>query len=339
MVKNVTVGEGAAPFTGETVDLGVMALSGWWTYYSGYVFSDTNRNGVRDPGELGVPNFTLTLRSRNNTLADRGTNTATTDQNGFYEFESGYPFTTWVVLEAYSDSYFTTGVTYQADNQPDPTTILDPGVDLNTLSVIGQSGTVDWGVHAYDATGATGGLDPRNGGIVGTVSYDTTRNELDPRYAAVEDWQPGVSGQTVELYAPVDCPADGSVPCDADGTYALDPATGGYEFGPLLNTYVTETWEQPVRMRREGRRRQPARVRDRPGSASVRPELTRDRVPGPDRPMHRQLHVRRPVRRQLRRERRRQLRLRRRLLRRNRGRRRPRQPPVRGRGVHVADRR
>jgi uncharacterized repeat protein (TIGR01451 family) len=245
MVKNVTVGEGAAPFTGETVDLGVMALSGWWTYYSGYVFSDTNRNGVRDPGELGVPNFTLTLRSRNNTLADRGTNTATTDQTGFYEFESGYPFTTWVVLEAYSDSYFTTGVTYQADNQPDPTTILDPGVDLNTLSVIGQSGTVDWGVHAYDATGATGGLDPRNGGIVGTVSYDTTRNELDPRYAAVEDWQPGVPGQTVELYAPVDCPADGSVPCDADGTYALDPATGGYEFGPLLNTYETETWEQP----------------------------------------------------------------------------------------------
>ncbi|MGZ5287960.1 MAG: SdrD B-like domain-containing protein [Actinomycetota bacterium] len=245
MVKNVTVGEGAAPFTGETVDLGVMALSGWWTYYSGYVFNDTNRNAVRDPGEPGVPNFTLTLRSRNNTLADRGTNTATTDQNGFYEFESGYPFTTWVVMEAYSDLYFTTGVTYQADNQPEPTTILDPGVDLNTTSVIGQSGTVDWGVHAYDATGATGGLDPRNGGIVGTVSYDTTRNELDPRYAAVEDWQPGVSGQTVELYQPVDCPGDGSVPCDADGSYALDPATGGYEFGPLLNTYVTETWEQP----------------------------------------------------------------------------------------------
>ena len=39
---------------------------------------------------------------------------------------------------------------------------------------------------------APSGIDPRNGGIVGTVSYDTTRNELDPRYAAVEDWQPGV---------------------------------------------------------------------------------------------------------------------------------------------------
>ena len=70
---------------------------------------------------------------------------------------------------------------------------------------------MDWGVHAYDPTGATCNpvgsyrncLDPRNGGIVGTVSYDTTRNELDPQYAAVEDWQPGVSDLPVDLYAPV----------------------------------------------------------------------------------------------------------------------------------------
>ncbi len=64
---------------------------------------------------------------------------------------------------------------------------------------------MDWGVHAYDPTGANG-VDPRNGGIVGTVSYDTTRNELDPRYPAAEDWQPGISepaGRTCT--APIDC--------------------------------------------------------------------------------------------------------------------------------------
>ena len=47
---------------------------------TGYVFNDTNRNGVKDPGEPGVPNFTLTLRRRENSLMDRGSTTATTDQ-------------------------------------------------------------------------------------------------------------------------------------------------------------------------------------------------------------------------------------------------------------------
>ena len=247
--QNVTVGDGATG-RGENVNLGVMALNGWWTVYDGYVFSDINRNGVKDPGEAGVPNYTLTLRKRDNSLMDRGTNTATTDQDGYYKFEAGYPTTQWFVLEAYNDSYYTTGVTYQSDNQPDPTTILDPGVDINTLPIIGLSGRVDWGVHAYDPTGATGGVDPRNGGIVGTVSYDTTRNELDPRYAAVEDWQPGVSGLTVDLYTPVDCPEGGTerllATCDADGFYAIDPATGAYETDKLINTYVTETWENPT---------------------------------------------------------------------------------------------
>ncbi len=69
---------------------------------------------------------------------------------------------------------------------------------MNVHPVIGLGGRLDWGVKAY-APGT-------NGGIVGTVSYDTTRNELDPAYAAIEDWQPSISGLTVDLYAPVDCP-------------------------------------------------------------------------------------------------------------------------------------
>ena len=118
-------------------------------------------------------------------------------------------------MEAYNDSFYTTGVTYQADNQPTPTTVKGAGVDVSVLSIIGLSGRMDWGVHAYDPTGANG-VDPRNGGIVGTVSYDTTRNELDPQYAAAEDWQPGVSDVPVELYAPVACGTTPSAPCDAD---------------------------------------------------------------------------------------------------------------------------
>ncbi len=228
---------------GETVVMGQLPLNGWWTEYSGYVFNDLNRNGKRDSGEAGVPNFTLTIRHRENNLYDRGQNTAVTDDNGFYYFESGYPIGEWTVMEAYADNYYTTGVTYQADNQPTPTTIKGAGVDVSVLPIIGLSGTMDWGVHAYDPTGANG-IDPRNGGIVGTVSYDTTRNELDPQFAATEDWQPGISGVPVELWSPVDCGTT-TAPCDPSESYELAP-DGSYARGHLLNTYTTESWERPT---------------------------------------------------------------------------------------------
>jgi uncharacterized repeat protein (TIGR01451 family) len=239
---------------GETVDMGVVPINGWWTFLDGYIFTDTNRNGVRDPGEAGVPNFTLTMRKRENSLMDRGTTSVTTDSNGYYKFESAYPMTQWLIIEAYNDRLYTTGATFQADNQPTPTTIkadrdaagkfIGTGVDVSTLPIIGLSGRLDWGVHSYDSSGATGGIDPRNGGIVGTVSYDTTRNELNPQYAAVEDWQPGVSGVNVRLYEPAKCLA-GDTRCDAGRRYKLD-ADGAYTKGQHLNTYVTETWEQPT---------------------------------------------------------------------------------------------
>ncbi len=229
---------------GEAVSMGQLPLMGWWTKLDGYVFSDTNRNGKKDPGETGIPNFTLTLRKQDNSLMDRGSTTAISDATGHYSFEGAYPLAAWMVMEAYNDSFFTTGVTYQADNQKTPTTVKGAGVDVSTLNMIGLSGTMDWGVHAYDPTG-NNGIDPRNGGIVGSLSYDTTRNEVDPRYAAAEDWQPGISGLAVELHAPVDCPGDGSQPCDEDGYHQLAP-DGSYAKGKLLNTYVSEHWSRPT---------------------------------------------------------------------------------------------
>ncbi len=49
---NVTVSNGGI------VDMGNLPLNGWWTRYDGYVFNDLNRNGVKDAGEPGVPNYT-----------------------------------------------------------------------------------------------------------------------------------------------------------------------------------------------------------------------------------------------------------------------------------------
>ncbi len=238
-LENVTVGNG------EAVDLGMLPVTGWWTEYSGYVFNDANRNGMKDPGEKGIPNFTLTLRKRDNSLMDRGQTTAVTDANGYYSF-SAYPLGEfgYTVMEAYNDAFYTTGVTYQADNQNKPTTVKGAGVDVSTLNIIGLGGTLDWGVHSYDPTGANG-VDPRNGGIVGSISYDVTRNELDPQYAASEDWQPGVPNIPVDLYAPVDCGTHAGTPCDADERYELAP-DGSYLRGQFLNSYVSESWDRPT---------------------------------------------------------------------------------------------
>jgi len=228
---------------GETVDLGSLSMLGWWTTLDGYVFNDLNANGKRDPGEPGMSGFPVAMRTRENSLMDRGATVVTTDANGYYWMENAYPMTQWLVMEAYADTFYTTGITYQADNQPEETTILGAGVDVNVHPVIGLGGRLDWGVKAYDPG--------TNGGIVGTVSYDTTRNELDPAYAAIEDWQPSIAGLTVDLYAPVDCqynPDTGEqLPnqiCDAAGDYQLNP-DGSYAQGSLLNQYITETWERP----------------------------------------------------------------------------------------------
>ena len=238
-LQQVTVGPD------ESVDLGMLPVTGWWTEVSGYVFDDTNRNGVRDQGEKGIPNFAITHRKRDNSLMDRGLSTAVTDAKGFYTFDA-YPLGEfgWTVFEAYSDSYYTTGVTYQADNQPEPTTIKGAGVDVSALNIIGLTGTMDWGVHSYDASGANG-VDPQNGGIVGSISYDTTRNELDPRYAGAEDWQPGVPNIPVELWSTVSCNAAPTAPCDTETGNALAD-DGSYLPGNLLNTYLSEQWGKPT---------------------------------------------------------------------------------------------
>jgi hypothetical protein len=102
---NVTVGDG------ETIDMGILPLAGWWTFFDGYVFNDTNRNGVKDEGEPGLAGYTLTMRRRDNSLMDRGTTATTTEADGYYKFEAAYPMTQWLVMEAYDDLHYTTGVT------------------------------------------------------------------------------------------------------------------------------------------------------------------------------------------------------------------------------------
>lgn len=253
---------------GEMIDMGTPILTGWFTRVDGYVFNDLNSNGKRDPGEPGISDYLVVLKDRDNSEIDRMSISSVTDTNGYYLFEKAYPMGSWMILEAYSDRYYTTGVTYQVENQPEETTVLGAGVDVGLLPILGQGGRLDWGVHPY-APGT-------NGGIVGTVFYDTTRNELDPQYQAVEGWAPGIPNLLVVLSKPVPCTSssaecdpsgqyelapDGSIakdmtaggiacgttgaPCDPTETWELD-GSGNYAVGPIISTAITETWEQPT---------------------------------------------------------------------------------------------
>jgi hypothetical protein len=296
--QQVTVANGAVTNMTDTNHNGVLEpalgesplhLTGWWTTIEGTVFLDddsdgidepTDGNGVRDPGEPGVFNYPLVIRKRDNSIVERGAVATVTGADGSYEFKNTYPFGWWMVLEAYTDLYYTTGVTMYnvdftttPDNDPDANplnppliqhadavTIIGQGVDVSFLPIIGQTGRIDWGVRPYDPRSsvlenpAAGGPRLQNGGIVGTVSYDVTRNELDPRYAAVENWQPGIPGLTVNLYKAVRCTNPATQSCDPTRKFQVDPLTGAFlkgdENGVPTTTPIqwvtTESWEQPI---------------------------------------------------------------------------------------------
>jgi SdrD B-like protein/IPT/TIG domain-containing protein len=214
---------------GQTVNMGDLQLSHWFSEVHGTVFIDTNENGKRDAGELPLKGQPVVMKSRDNSLVDQFSRAVVTDANGNYLLKQVYPYGYWTVLEVYNDRFFTTGATYQADNQDQETTVLGAGVDIATLNQDGLNSRIDWGVKPYP-TGT-------NGGIVGTVVYNLTRNELDARLAATEDYEPGIPNVTVKLYRPVDA--------DGDGVYDTD-ASGALTKGPQIGSYLTETFERPT---------------------------------------------------------------------------------------------
>jgi Leucine-rich repeat (LRR) protein len=95
--------------TQRTFDLSVGLAS-----ISGSKFSDANNNGVRDPGEAGVPNWTLFLDSNGNGTLDAGERSTTTDADGSYFF-SGLTPGSYIVAEvnksAWSPTTPRTGLT------------------------------------------------------------------------------------------------------------------------------------------------------------------------------------------------------------------------------------
>ena len=190
---------------------------------------------------------------------DQGINSVTTDKNGNYDLREAYPVTKWSILEAFNTRYHTTGITVQADNETSPTTYLGAAVDLNVLPIIGLGGRVDWGVKPFSGR--------ENGGIAGTVTYDTTRNELDPADAVTEPYQPGIPDMTVHLYYPLR-DANGDLVTNADGSVAVVKDADGNPL-KVQDDYTSETWEAPQGLHRAGLQGRPAGDRQGPAGAAA----------------------------------------------------------------------
>ena len=188
---------------GQVVDLGMLALSDWFTTISGHVFVDKNGNGKQDPGEAGVPDFLMQLLNRTNNAWEGGQNVATTVDSGYYSFQEAYPLGNDMILQFYNPRYKTTGVTCQSDNDPQQHTTLTGAVDLTTLNIIGLNGRCDIAVQPYSA-------DPTandNGGIVATAMYHSFRTELAQEQAFTTGFDTGQPGVRFSLWQPRPIPA------------------------------------------------------------------------------------------------------------------------------------
>jgi hypothetical protein len=249
-VKN----DGTCSTPDGSCDLVEVPVFNWFSKLEGKVFYDTDGDGFRDPDEVGMQGQNLNLRFRDGSIYQ----TYPTKADGSYSFPEVFPFFNWLIAEVDFARFKATGATVVADGggailpdndwtmpsrnklnpQPQFCTAVDialgectaEGAPLNNPNTgnnlsrtetgpvllegiqtfLGQTNVIEWGKQVYSVG--------QNGGISGIVHYPTTRAEDDPRYAAAENWEPGIPRVQVSLYR--DCNADGIIDkpdCSANG--------------------------------------------------------------------------------------------------------------------------
>jgi large repetitive protein len=188
----------------------------WFGKYEGSFFADTNLNGRRDAGEIGLANLAVGLRFRDGTPYQA----TATDPNGNFEFPEVFPWFKWIIAESDYGRYYPTGATVYVDkggaalfnindNPANPASSLlevrtdppGPGTLLEgMLLYFDEKARIDWGRAAYPVTlpGTTTPI--RNGGISGVISYAFTRAAADPSQATQSTWEPGIGNVTLNLY-------------------------------------------------------------------------------------------------------------------------------------------
>ena len=227
------------PDAGGVVALDDIEVFRWFGFLDNYVFVDEDEDGFRDPGEPGIPGQAVNLRFRDGSIYQA----LTTKNDGRAHFEEVFPFFKYLVAEVDFARLKATGATIitdgggevladqgwdwpsrgvltpqpevdgagNPDNNPNTgnnlsRTVTGPVLTQAVQTYAGLTNIIEWGKtsypYSYDPT--TGNYVGENGGISGIVYYATTRAEDDPRFAAAEEWEPGIPRVQVNLYQDVD---------------------------------------------------------------------------------------------------------------------------------------
>ena len=240
---------------GNVLEYGDIPIFRWFGWFSGYVFADANRNGLRDRNpatgewlEASLPNQTINLLWRDGSLYM----TTTTDLNGYYEFNEVFPWYKWIVAErSGSDTGKRTGATIWVDNggrlpvrydPPVPVNFADPSTWYNDIltpqpqpenggkgyrTVLGATNTMATFLYMEDTTwidwGKTGFGPGENGGISGNVFYQAMITEVNPAQAGQTWWATGIPRVKLNLYEDMD--------------------RNGVPDGPAIRTTFTQGWD------------------------------------------------------------------------------------------------
>lgn len=201
--RTVQIGEG------KTVDMGDIGIPRWFGWTSGMVFRDENANGVRDADgagnyiEEGIPNVPVGTRFKDGSVQY----STVTDLDGRYSLNEVFELERFTVAELGFGRFGRTAATATPDygiTPPRPTTVHPRTLTMAVLTWAAKTNRIDWGMREYPLPGPDESVgtpdDEIHGGISGIVYYATMRNELDPRYAVPEDYEPGIPNVTVNLY-------------------------------------------------------------------------------------------------------------------------------------------
>jgi large repetitive protein len=231
------------PETGGVIELGNLPTPMWFGQHEHFVYLDADKDARYDEDEVGIPDQNINLRFRDGTIYQA----FPTDGTGFVPFQGIFPWFHWQVAEVGFADLEATGVRVVVDDGG-PVTHDEWGEGKRTPQIqangysparretgpvltqgfqifAGSNTRFEWGKVPYDNDVNVPPLNDfpgpgdtdvdgdnrydNNGGISGMVLYATTRAEDDPRFAAGEEWEPGVPRVQANLYRDVICNSNG----------------------------------------------------------------------------------------------------------------------------------
>jgi hypothetical protein len=206
---------GCVPASGTTtctgglsaLHMGNLGIQQWQANLYTRTFIDDNKNGIMDPGEIGIPLVYTMIRYRDGHNA----NVLATDFNGVAAFNETFPLFNWYTVEADNGRYKTTGIhsVYDAGGPADGSPSCGPA---NGARACGTSTAYNFMANTFEAVPLPADLSVPGavycakadcaaeaaGFAAGTAkpsSSTASTGRIDPPWVTTEGWS-GLTGQS-----------------------------------------------------------------------------------------------------------------------------------------------